>query len=269
MKRAASRALLIVMALATLGSARAVAFRQGVPCRGCWTPPQHVDWQWQLAGKLDRSVPARVFDIDLFENSAKTVRSLHRSGRHVVCYLDAGTWERWRPDAARFPRSVLGKGNGWPGERWLDIRRLDVLRPIMRSRIALCARRGFDAVEFDNVDGYANDTGFPLTAGDQLAFNRWLANEAHRHGLSAALKNDLGQVRSLLPWFDFALDEQCFQYHECARLRPFVRAGKAVFEVEYRLKTSSFCGRARRLGFDSMRKHLRLDAWRSVCRRTV
>jgi hypothetical protein len=210
-------------------------------------------------------VNANVFDIDMFDNGARVVGALHRSGRRVMCYIDAGTWEKWRPDARRFPRSLLGRGNSWPGERWLDIRRLAALRPLMRARIDLCARRGFDAVEFDNVDGYANDTGFPLTGSDQLSYNTWLANAAHRRGLSVALKNDLGQVRTLLPYFDFALDEQCFQYRECGALRPFVAAGKAVFEVEYRLPVSRFCPKAGRLGFNSMRKHFTLGAWRRPC----
>ena len=63
----------------------------------------------------------------------------------------------------------------------------------------------------------------------------FLANQAHRRGLSAVLKNDLGQIKALLPYFDFALNEQCHQYDECGRLRPFVNAGKAVFGVEYKL----------------------------------
>jgi hypothetical protein len=212
------------------------------------------------------SVRARVFDIDMFDNGSRVVRALHRSGRHVICYIDAGTWEKWRPDAGRFPRLVLGKSNGWPGERWLDIRRLGVLKPIMRRRISRCAKRGYDGVEFDNVDGYTNATGFPLTAREQLTYDEWLANAAHRHGLSAALKNDLGQVHALLPYFDYALDEQCFQYRECTRLAPFVNAGKAVFEVEYKLRRSAFCAKADQLGFNSMRKRVSLKAWRRACR---
>lgn len=230
-----------------------------------WRPSPDATWQWQLTGRLNTSVAADVYDIDLFDTPARTVAALHRSGRHVVCYLDAGTYENWRPDRGRFPRSVRGARNGWPGERWLDIRRLSILEPIMRARMALCARKGFDAVEADNVDGYTNHTGFPLTAADQLTYNRWLASTAHADGLSIALKNDVDQVRTLEPDFDFALDEQCFQYSECGTERPFVRAGKAVFEVEYNLAPARFCARARADGFRAMRKHLNLDAWRQPC----
>jgi hypothetical protein len=45
------------------------------------------------------------------------------------------------------------------------------------------------------VDGYANDSGFPLTASEQLTYNKWLSRTAHALGLSIALKNDLGQAR--------------------------------------------------------------------------
>ena len=79
------------------------------------------------------------------------------------------------------------------------------------------------------------------------------------------MKNDLGQVPKLLRYFDFALDEQCFQYRECSKLKPFVAAGKAVFEVEYRLARSAFCPRAGQLGFNAMRKRLSLGSWRAAC----
>jgi len=236
------------------------------PCTGCWIPPAVADWQWQLSGRLDLSVDVPIYDVDLFDTSADVVTSLHDAGRHVVCYLDAGTWENWRPDASRFPPDVLGRQNGWPGERWLDVRRLDVLGPIMDARLDLCAQKGFDSAEFDNVDGYQNPTGFPLTAQDQLAYDTWLANEAHARGLSAALKNDVDQSKTLLPYFDWSLDEQCFQYRECEKLAPFVDAGKAVMEVEYRLDTARFCPDANQMDLNSMKKRLGLGAYRVPCR---
>jgi hypothetical protein len=231
-----------------------------------WRPAPHTTWQWQLSGRLDLSVRAQMFDIDLFDTPASVVRRLHARGRRVVCYLSAGSFEDGRPDASSFPQAVLGRPlEGYPDERWLDIRRLDVLGPIMERRLDLCRSKGFDGVEADNVDGYTNSTDFPLTGADQLAYNRFLASAAHARGLSIGLKNDLDQVRALEPSFDWALNEQCFQYDECDRLLPFVRAHKAVFTVEYELPTSAFCARARRLGFMSMRKRLDLDAWRRPC----
>jgi hypothetical protein len=231
-----------------------------------WNPGPQTTWQWQLTTPVDTGVAADLYDIDLFDNSAAVVADLHARGRHVACYLDAGTYEPGRPDAHAFDAQVLGKElPDWPGERWLDVRRIDLLGPILEARLDLCRQKGFDAVEPDNVDAYANDSGFPLTAADQLRFNRWIADAAHARGLSVALKNDLDQVAELEPHFDWALDEQCFQYDECDRLQPFVRAGKAVLVAEYELATSRFCPQARAAGLMAMRKRLSLDAWREPC----
>jgi hypothetical protein len=259
-------AMVGVGVLGTPAAASLRGFREPVPCDGCWHPSLRTSWQWQLQGTINESVRAHMYDVDMFETPASTVTSLHGAGRVVLCYVDAGTWENFRPDASKFPGSVKGRPNGWPGERWLDIRRIEVLGPILRARVAACDRKGFDGVEFDNVDGYTNNTGFPLTSADQLRFDVWLANLAHRHGLSVALKNDVGQVGKLLPYFDFSLDEQCFQYHECFKLKPFLKAGKAVFEVEYKLDPPQFCPKANSLNFNSLRKRLSLKAWRHPCR---
>jgi hypothetical protein len=235
---------------------------------GIWIPAQRGSWQWQLSDlPVDQSIDAEIFDIDLFDNNTSAVASLHARGRKVICYLSAGSWENWRPDAGAFPAAVKGKPlEGWAGESWLDIRQIDVLGPIMEARMDLCKSKGFDAVEVDNIDGYANDSGFRLTFQDQLNYNLFLANAAHARGLSIGLKNDLDQVKALLPYFDWALNEECFQYDECSLLRPFIKAGKAVFNVEYQLKTSQFCDEANAMNFNSMRKHLDLDAWRAPCR---
>ncbi|MEU2260851.1 endo alpha-1,4 polygalactosaminidase [Streptomyces sp. NPDC087659] len=231
-----------------------------------WQPRPGTAWQWQLDGRADPSAAdVPVYDIDGFENSADDVARLHRDGRRVICYINAGAWERFRPDQADFPASVRGRPNGWDGERWLDIRRLDVLRPLMERRFDMCREKGFDAVEPDLLDAYLNDTGFPLTAADQLAYNRMIARVAHDRGLSVGLKNDLPQVAALVGDFDFAVNEECAQYGECGKLAPFIAAGKAVFHVEYALANGDFCGESRRLGLSSMRKRLELDAWRRPC----
>jgi hypothetical protein len=235
------------------------------PAANTWHPAGKLSWQWQLTNPVDQSVDAQVYDIDLFDNSTSVVTALHAAGKKVICYINAGAWENWRPDAARFPNSVKGKSNGWAGERWLDIRRIDILGRIMEDRLDLCKKKGFDAVEPDNIDGYSNATGFPLTYDDQLTYNRWIANAAHRRGLSIGLKNDLGQIPDLLPSFDWMLSEQCFEYRECDALLPFIRAGKAVFEVEYDDKTMNFCRTAGAMGINSMNKRRSLDVWRKPC----
>jgi hypothetical protein len=235
------------------------------PRAGWWRPPKGVSWQWQLEGRLDLRVPAGVFDVDGFDTPAAQVSALHARGRHVICYISVGAYEDWRPDSARFPSPVIGGPNGWPGERWVDIRRWDELEPILAGRLDMCRSKGFDAVEPDNVDGYANRTGFPLTADDQIRFNRRVADLAHERGLAVGLKNDLDQVGVLEPFFDFAVNEECFRFGECERLEPFLRAGKAVFHVEYHLSMGEFCPRARAMGLSSLGKTEALDASWDPC----
>ncbi|MCG7528983.1 endo alpha-1,4 polygalactosaminidase [Streptomyces sp. OfavH-34-F] len=247
------------------GTPKGGATGASASARPRWQPAPGTDWQWQLSGRLDTTVDAPVYDVDGFDRTASEVAALHRDGRKVICYLSTGAWEDFRPDAARFPTEVLGKGNGWEGERWLDIRRTDVLEPLMESRIKMCAEKGFDAVEPDNMDGYRNKSGFPLTAADQLRYNRLIARLVHRHGMAVGLKNDLPQIPELVGDFDFAVNEQCAQYDECEELTPFVKAGKAVFHVEYELPAERFCARSRELGLSSLRKEYPLDASRESC----
>jgi hypothetical protein len=230
-----------------------------------WRPRPGTAWQWQLSGKLDTSVDVPVYDIDGFDHTGSTVAGLHADGRKVICYISTGAWEDFRPDAEKFPKSVLGKGNGWEGERWLDIRATDVLEPLMAERVDMCRDKGFDAVEPDNMDGYKNETGFPLTADDQLRYNRVIADLAHDRGMAVGLKNDLDQIPELVDDFDFAVNEQCAQYGECADNKPFTDADKAVFHVEYELPTARFCADSRELRLSSMLKKYELDAWREAC----
>lgn len=231
-----------------------------------WKPQPGVTWQWQLTAlPIDTDVDADVFDVDLFDVDASTIAALHKKGRKVLCYLSAGSYEEWRPDAASFPEAVLGNTNGWPGERWLDIRAIGVLTPIMEARFDLCRSKGFDGVEVDNVDGYTNGTGFPLSPDDQLRYNRMLAKAAHERGLAIALKNDTDQIPQLVGDFDLAVNEECAAYNECEALTPFIKAGKAVLHAEYNLDPDAFCAKTSALGLSSIRKNLELDAWVETC----
>ncbi|MGY1608878.1 MULTISPECIES: endo alpha-1,4 polygalactosaminidase [unclassified Geodermatophilus] len=224
-----------------------------------WRPAPGTTWQYQLSGALDLSVDADVYDVDWQETTAEQVRQLHDAGRRVICYVNAGAYEEWRPDAGAYPEEVLGRPlDDWPGERWLDIRRTDVLLPILAARFDACRAKGFDAVEADNVDGYTNDTGFPLTAQDQLAFNTAVAGLAHDRGMSVALKNDVEQVTDLAPVFDFAVNEECLVYDECEAYRPFLALGKAVLHVEYTAPPREQCVLASSLGMSTILKDVDL-----------
>jgi hypothetical protein len=243
-----------------------LSHRKPPPADGIWHPTPGTSWQLQFSGDIDTSINVQMYDIDLFDTPKSLIDQLHANGRIVICYFSAGSWEDWRPDADDFPEGVIGNDlSGWQGEKWLDIRCIDLLGPIMRARMDLAVQKGCDGVDPDNVDGYTNDTGFPLSAQDQLAYNKWLVAEAHARKLSIGLKNDLNQVAALVSHFDWALNEQCFQYNECNSLLPFVQAGKAVFGVEYTGSPSAFCPAANAMGFSWVKKNLDLDAWRIDC----
>ena len=232
-----------------------------------WRPTPGTSWQIQFSSQIDTSLDVQVYDLDMVDTPTSIIDQLHTDGHKVMCYFSAGSWEQWRSDADDFPDSVLGDDmDVWPGEKWLDIRRLDLLGPIMSARLDTAAQKNCDGVDPDNVDGYNNSTGFNLSYQDQIAYNTWLADQAHALGLAIGLKNDLDQIADLLPYFDWALNEQCFQYNECDLLLPFVTANKPVFGIEYNSDTSSFCPLANQMNFDFLKKNWDLDAWRIACR---
>lgn len=229
-----------------------------------WMPGPGTSWQWQLSGNVDTSFNVQVYDIDMFGASQTLIDKLHAQGRAVICYIDTA-YEPGRPDSNQFTSAVLGNGiDGWPGQKWVDIRS-QVVRQIMVNRIAKAASKGCDGIEMDDVDAYTNNPGFDLTPGDQLNFNRFLAQAAHFYDLSIALKNDVDQISALAKDFDFAINEQCYAYNECSGYSAFIKQDKAVFGVEYDLTANKFCPQANAAQFNWLKKGLNLDASMSQC----
>jgi hypothetical protein len=217
---------------AASGHAAAAAQRKAATTR--WTPVASDTWQWQLQGKLNTSYDVKIYDIDLFNTDTATIQSLHNAGRKVVCYFSAGSSENWRPDFGQFKSTDMGNplDPEWVGENWLDVRS-DNVRSIMKQRLDLAVSKGCDGVEPDNVDGYINNSGFPLTAQDQIDYNTFLANEAHARNLAVALKNDLDQIAQLEPLFDLAVNEECNERTECDNYGAFTGDNKPVLNAEY------------------------------------
>jgi hypothetical protein len=200
---------------------------------GWFRPTADLTWQWQITGELNASYDVDVYDIDAFENSGETIAELHDQGRRVVCYFSAGSYEPWQGDADRYdPQDIGNPLADWPDERWVDIRSPRI-RAIMSARLDIAASKGCDAVEPDNVTAYRNDSGYDISADDQLAFNRWLADEAHARGMGIALKNDDDQVAELVDAFDFSVSEECHAFDECDAYAPFLQLNKPVFNAEY------------------------------------
>jgi hypothetical protein len=208
---------------------------QAAPPRRCWYPP-HLDarhrpmrWDWQIGRvtPLQRTGASAVdiYDIDGFLTTAAQVRAIHTAWQastlphpKTVCYLDLA-WEDYRPDASKyFPASTLGNIYfGYPQERWVDFRQLGALKPMLDERIRMCAAKGFDTVELDDIDSFdpPSTTGFHLTPGDAQNYLAYAFNEIHRYGMTALWKNS-----PLLSWWgrrytDGAVVEECYTFHEC------------------------------------------------------
>lgn len=231
-----------------------------------WRPSVGLSWQWQLDGQVRTDVNSDVFDIDGFDTPKATVDELHRQGKRAICYLDLGAVETGRPDSSDFPRAVVGRPvDGWPGERYLDIRRIDVLGPIIAKRLSMCRSKGFDGVEADLLDAYANESGFPIRVDDELRFIRWFVGQAHARGLAAGLKNDPDLVVDLANEVDFAVVEDCFSERTCSQFAPLVALGKPVFDAEYHAGPGEFCHSTQALGISAIAKPLSLDARRVAC----
>ena len=232
-----------------------------------YQPKPGVSWQWQLLGEINAQYEVDLYDLDLIETKQEIIDTLRSRGTKVICYFSAGSLENYRDDAGDFPADAVGKTlEGWPDEKWLDVSKYYKFANVIEKRLDLAVQKKCDGVEPDNVDGYQNDTGFNLTYADQLNYNKWLASEAHQRNLSIALKNDLEQVKDLVAYFDFSVNEQCFQYKECDLLLPFIRQNKAVLGVEYELDTGDFCEEANSLNFSWLKMKYELDGSRISCK---
>lgn len=226
-------------------------------------------WDWQLTNPYNLDLDVKVLALDGEEHTAGTIASLKARGIKTICYVSVGTWEDFRDDADAFPDDVLGATLAdWPGERYIDIRRTDIVMPIMRSRIDNCKARGFDAVEPDNMDGFENDNGFGLTEIDGLVYIARIAEYVQSIGLEIAQKNAPTLVPHLVQSFDFMLVEDCFRYDFCWDIKPYVAAGKDVLAVEYtdsNLNWEQICTEARDLGFHLLLKDREVAAGGRVC----
>jgi hypothetical protein len=151
---------------------------------------------------------------------------------------------------------------GYSNERLVDIRQIAVLQPIMAARLDRAKAKGCDGIEPDLDDTYNGyDTGFPLTMQDQLNFNKAVADLAHARGMSIGLKNGASSggvfEGAMVQFTDWALNEECNQFGECAGYSSYIRANKAVFQVEYTASgasVASICPADNAANFDGILK---------------
>jgi hypothetical protein len=205
---------------------------------GCWYP-QHLDatgqpmsWDWQIGRvtPLQRTGAAAVdmYDLDGFLTTRAEVTAIKTTWQaatlahpKTICYLDLA-WEDYRPDATpgggAFPAGTLGLVyNGFPEERWVDFRQLDELKPMLDARISMCASKGFDAVELDDIDGFdpPSTTGFQLTPGDVRNYLAYAFNQVHKDGMTALWKNSPYLSSWGRQYTEGAVVEECYVSQNC------------------------------------------------------
>ena len=268
------RTSILLAILATLASTSPLQERASVATTW-WKPAPLTRWQIVLdsSGSITIHPDILVYDIDLFDTPQSTISALHKAGKKVICYISAGTYENWRPDASQFPPSALGNAvDGWAGERWVDTRSTAV-RNIMTQRIALASSKSCDGIDPDNLDGYDNDDGLGLTETNSINYVSFLASAAHAKGLAIGLKNCPEIVPNVISQVDWSVTEECAKYDECNSYQPFISAKKPVFQIEYPNVASvasiqSVCKKSHST-FSTLIKKLALDEWYTTCSNIV
>lgn len=235
------RALLLpaIVALAALAPSAATAAVD--------PPPANAPFDYQIGGDYPLPPGVEVVARDWFSG-----RPAPRPA-YSTCYVNAFQTqadERGanRPDErSSWPRQLvlsrLGDDPKWGGEYLVDISTASKRRRAARwvgQMIAGCARKGYDAVEYDNLDSWTRFDGTPLARRvpfgkrEALAYAKLLAKRAHALDLAVAQKNtaDVKVRQARRVGFDFAIVEECARYAECQRYRRVY--GNKVIAIEYR-----------------------------------
>jgi Glycoside-hydrolase family GH114 len=162
--------------------------------------------------------------------------------RYNVCYVNAfqtqteaaSWWKREHGDLLLRKNGKLVIDGDW-NEILLDIStaaKRTALAGIVGEWIDECARRGYRAVEPDNLDSWTRSRGM-LNQAHAVAYATLLAQHAHGRGLAIAQKNtvELAATGRDEIGFDFAVAEECADWDECDG---YVEAyGDHVIVIEY------------------------------------
>ncbi len=207
----------------------------------------NAKFDYQIGGDYALPAGVKVVSRDWFEGTAP-------KAAYGICYVNAYQTQDDEPavdrpdERSNWPSPLvltrLGDDPNWGGEFLVDIstkaKRAQAARWI-EPMIARCARKGFDAVELDNLDSWTRFDGTPLAKkvpfgrDAAIAYAELLVDLAHRHGLAAAQKNTVELPRRIVRTkigFDFAIAEECGRWNECQGYRDVY--GNHVIAIEYR-----------------------------------
>ena len=238
------------------GGAHALSLRRG-RCRvrvdridvDCGRRRPARTWQWQLSGPLDVAVAAQ----RLRRRPVRDARE-HRRRR---CTPAARAWSVTSAPArrARAPGLRRVPGRGRRAARGLAGRALARHPP--RSTCSARSSSAGSTSARARASTASRPTTSTATPTQRLPAARRRpaalqplpgARGARARARRSGSRTTSTRLRRSSRDFDWALNEQCFQYRECDRLRPFTAAGKAVFVVEYELAPDAFCPAARAAG---------------------
>ena len=204
-------------------------------------------FDYQIGGDYPLPGGVGIVSRDWFAGSAA-------AGAYSICYVNAFQTQSDedgvdRPDErSNWPASLvlseLGDDPNWGGEYLVDLstadrraRAADWVQPMIET----CARKGFAAVEYDNLDSWTRFDGTPVEGevpfgkAQAIAYAELLTDRAHALGLAVAQKNTLDlnrrQARERIG-FDFAIAESCGRFSECGGYRALF--GNRVIAIEYR-----------------------------------
>jgi len=210
----------------TTAGATAAAYRD---------PPANGRFDYQIGGAYKPLPSVRIVDRDRTSHPAP--------GVYNICYVNAfqtqayqdGWWKKHHPSLLLRRNGTLVEDPGWAGEIILDTStpaKRHALARVIGGWIAGCAKKGFDAVEPDNLDSNTRSHHL-LTVADNMDYAALLAKRAHQVDLAFAQKNDaeLAAHWQKKVGFDFAIAEECQVYSECFH---YLKAyGNHVIEIEY------------------------------------
>ncbi len=247
-------------------------------------PGAAKNWDIQLAAPIDLSTQRTMYMLDLWDlvpastqldygdgdpvtvpagSQAGAIAALHATtpGTYVICRVDTGALELGRPDARKFPGwhaglttcptaaplGAIGKAVGAADECALDLSAAGVAtwKPIMMKRLDLALQIGCDGVVGDRNDIAGLDTGFTISADDQLAWYETIVNETHQRLLSSGAKDAdevpgfTDQLAVIADWF---VIQRCAELETCDAARPFINFHKDVFAIDYQLDASAGTG---------------------------
>ena len=192
-------------------------------------PAVRVSWQWQLADppKASALLDVQMYDVDGFDTPKSLVAAMHTAGsRPSVTSAPA-------PGRTGAPMPATSRRRCWAGR---TAGRASVARhppsrelgPIMRGAARHVRAQGVRRRRVrQRRRVHERAPGFPLTGARSASLQRvpgergasprpvGVAEERHRPG------------PALLPYFDVALNEQCFQYAECGTPRAVRHGGQA------------------------------------------